>query len=362
MASRRAYEAAVKRHIREEQRQLRELERRAKEQAKLSLQEQARLEVETYENRVRLLLSVHKDHGEVWNWRAMANALPIPAPTRHNFHERRVRQQIHVLAPDSKQRAEALLESAQKLDEQDRLAAQHAYECEITNWGKLKDLAKRILAGEHNAYKDALMEFNPFADISGLGSKLGFKVHDATLLVCVLKVKGTDAIPDKIKALTSSGKVSEKPMPKVRFHELYQDYICSCMLRVAREVFALLPIQTLLITASADAIDTQTGHSLEKPVLSVAMSRTVVDQLDFEWLDPSDSMANFLHRGDFKASRKSGAFGSIVPLVPSDLPRHNTARSGVTTELVTHLKYLRGELKSESDKLSLKRRQQYEEG
>ena len=41
-----------------------ELQRRAKEQAKLSALEQARLEVETYENRIDVLLSVHKEQGD----------------------------------------------------------------------------------------------------------------------------------------------------------------------------------------------------------------------------------------------------------------------------------------------------------
>ena len=38
-------------------------------------------------------------------------------------------------------------------------------------------------------------------------------------------------------------------MPKGRFHEIYQDYLCGCLLRVAREVFALFPVDTVLVTA-----------------------------------------------------------------------------------------------------------------
>lgn len=360
MASQRSYEAAVKRHIRDEERALRDLERRAKELAKLSQLEQARLEVETYETRVRLLLSVHKDHGETWDWSALTSALPVAAPIKHPYHEHKIAQQMLLSPPDKKKDSNALLEEARKQDQHSHLDSQQAYEREITNWRKLKHLSRRVLHGEHAAYKDALVEFNPFADISGLGSKLGFKVHDADLLICVLKVRGVDTIPDQVKTLTATGKVSVKQMPKARFHELYQDYICSCILRVGREVFALLPIKTLLITASADAIDTQTGHTVERPVLSVAMPKDVVSRLDFERLDPSDSMINFIHRGDFKTSRQSGAFGSIVPLTPTDL-QCETANSAGIPEVAARLKKMREELKWESDKLTLKRRQRYEE-
>ena len=38
-----------------------------------------------------------------------------------------------------------------------------------------------------------------------------------------------------------------KPMPKGLFHGIYLDYLCGCVLRVAREVFALLPVDTVLV-------------------------------------------------------------------------------------------------------------------
>ena len=68
----RAIQAAERRRERETQRRLRELERQAKQQAKLSAIEQARLEVETYENRVEALRSVHKEQGEAWDWPGVA--------------------------------------------------------------------------------------------------------------------------------------------------------------------------------------------------------------------------------------------------------------------------------------------------
>jgi len=101
-------------------------------------------------------------------------------------------------------------------------------------------------------------------------------------------------------------------------------YVCGCVLRVAREVLALLPIDWVLVTASAETLDSRTGHTGEAPVLSAAMSRAVIAGLDFDRLNPSDAMENFLHRGDFKASRESDEFESITPLTPDDLPLKST--------------------------------------
>jgi hypothetical protein len=64
----RAIEAFQRRQQRDAQKRQRELERQNKEQAKLSAIEQARLEVETHENKLEVLLSVHREQGEIWDW------------------------------------------------------------------------------------------------------------------------------------------------------------------------------------------------------------------------------------------------------------------------------------------------------
>jgi hypothetical protein len=158
-------------------------------------------------------------------------------------------------------------------------------------------------------------------------------------------VKGADVIPTETKILTASGKVSVKTMPPSRFHEVYQDYVCSCMLRVAREVFALLPVDTVLLTAATAVFDPSTGHTAERPVLSVVLRRETFAQLDFERLDPSDAIDRFQHRGDFKASRKTGAFQPITPLTCADIA-HPQLESMSLAELQAAVDRLRGELGS----------------
>src|SRR3989442_10033966 len=113
-------------------------------------------------------------------------------------------------------------------------------------------------------------------------------VHNAKVIECELKVNGRDVIPADAKSLTAAGKLVVKTMPRTRFHEIYQDYVCGCVLRLAREMFALLPVDTVILTATVDGIDSRTGHAAELPVLSVAARRSEIESLDFERLDPSD--------------------------------------------------------------------------
>ncbi len=345
-----------RRQEREAQRRQRELERRAKEQAKLSAIEQARLEVETYENRLEVLLSVHRQQGEIWDWHAIVAALAPVCPQRLSNHEFRARQQSAILAvadlhPSQEEDRDATVEQARLRDEEEFQTALQTYTEEKVEWEKMKSLARGILAGEHKAYIEALVDLNPFGEIADLGSSIQFTVHNARLLGCVLKVNGQQAIPSDVKSLTATGKVSVKTMPKARFHEIYQDYVCGCVLRVAREVFALLPVEALLVTASADTLDPRTGQIVEQPVLSAAILRTVAARLDFDRLDPSEAIENFLHRGDFKASRKSGAFESVAALTPADLPQGSFGGTDFR-DIVANVRRLRDELRSEIERLT----------
>jgi hypothetical protein len=347
----RAIQAADRRRQREAQKRLRELERQAKEQAKLSAIEQARLEVDTYENRVQLLRSVHKEQSEAWDWPAVTASLPPPPPRKHSYHEQGANQRLAVQPAEKREAARLMLEQARAQDEQDFQTAMQSHAVQMAECEKLKNLARRILAGEHKAYTEALVEFNPFVEISDLGSSINFTIHSARLVECVLKVNGRQIIPAEVKTLTASEKVSVKPMPKGLFHGIYLDYLCGCVLRLAREVFALLPVDTVLVTAAADSLDPRTGQTVEQPVLSVAMPRADVARLDFDRLDPSEAMEHFQHRAEFKASRKSEAFHPITPLAPADIP-HTSTHELSLQDLLTSIQTMRGELKSKIAELN----------
>ena len=100
-------------------------------------------------------------------------------------------------------------------------------------------------------------------------------------------------------------------MPKAQFYHIYLDFVSGVALRAGRELFAFLPVQRVLVNIQANLLNTRTGHQCLETILSVAMSRTVFNQLNFDRLDPSDAVENFPHRMDFKKTAGSarGAFG-----------------------------------------------------
>ena len=88
--------------------------------------------------------------------------------------------------------------------------------------------------------------------------------------------------------------VKEEPLPTSRFNEIYQDYVCSCILRISKEVFQLLPvIEKVKINAKGSIMNSSTGNFEEKTIVSVNINKQKLNELNFDLLDPSDSMANF---------------------------------------------------------------------
>lgn len=306
-ATQKRIDAARKREERASLKRQRELARMLKEQEKLSAKEQARLEVEAFENSLEVLLSIHKEASAKFDWMGQLCALPPHMPLNSD---------------------------------------PTAHEQERAEWAKMRGLAKRVLAGEEQAYDEALRELSAFGELSTLGSSIAFRVHHPKLIECELMVNGRDAIPAEVKSLTAAGQLSVKAMPRARFHEVYQDYVCGCVLRAAREVLALLPVDNVIVTAKVSTVQTSTGTNVVTPVLSVAIPRAVVEWLNFSQLDPSDSIENFTHRGDVMASRKSAEFVPTTPLQPADIAGNDPTQYGVSDVLI-RVRQLRAEMSAQ---------------
>jgi hypothetical protein len=79
------------------------------------------------------------------------------------------------------------------------------------------------------------------------------------------------------------------------------------------------------------------------------MPRAALTKLDFQRLDPSDAMENFLHRGDFKRSRKTGAFETITPLTPEDLANETSRAPKDLCDSVASVRKARQDMKAERE-------------
>jgi hypothetical protein len=319
--------ASQRKAERESLKKKRELERRLKQVEKLQEIEQVAYEVEVFENHIDLITSIHKDCSDSWDWEKIRKSKSPTEPKKPDHHEKSAQSNLEMYKPkffdkllnrDSPKRIELSLKISEgkKRDEAEYNEAYKKYKLEYANWESMTNLAEKIVNRDEKAYVDAIYQADPFNEINQLGSEINFFVKWNNLIEARINVNSDKVIPRKVKTQLKSGKLSEKTMPKTRFYELYQDYVCGVVLRIARELFALLPIDISIVTAFGRLLNTSTGFMEAQPILSVIIPRDTLIKLNFQRLDASDSMNNFIH--DMKFLKTKG-FQPVDILSPSDI-------------------------------------------
>jgi hypothetical protein len=344
--------APNQRRERTEVKRLRELEREAKAQGKLDLLDRARLEVDTHETRIALLLSIHREPVEIWNWHAVLSGLDPCVPLHSSPKELDERL---AACGDARAVDQGALERLRIDDRRavEEVLADHARSLEVCRGRRA--IAARVLSADLDAFTAAIAQWNPFRELEELGVTVKPEFYSREAVHCGITVRGPEIIPQEMKTLTSTGKLSVKPMAKGRFHEIYQDYVCGCVLRTASEVFGFLPVQAALVTASVGFIDPATGQFDVRPVLSVGFTRAGFASLALDNVDPSDAIEGFVHRGDAKASRKTGSFVPVEPLGLEDLAL-SSSTSGRFEDALAKLRRTRDEVRDHAKTLTARLR------
>ena len=176
---------------------------------------------------------------------------------------------------------------------------------------KLAGLQTRVLESDIDAYYEVIEAVEPFDELVAFGSEFEIGTDNPKCIVAEFNIKEEEVIPDTMVTLTESGKVSEKKMTKTAYYEMLQDYVCSVMIRMARDLFALLPVERVIIHAVDDALNTATGNTEEVTYVSVIFDRATFNKINLDAIDPSDSLSNFEYNMKFG---KTTGFKPVVKL------------------------------------------------
>ena len=178
---------------------------------------------------------------------------------------------------------------------------------------ELVPFAESVLAGNIDSYFKVIAEAGPFDDLLEFGSGFEVGTDDPSILEIEFKVMSSEVIPQNKLSLKANGDLMEKPFTKSEYYELVQDYVASTILRVARDSFALLPIQKVLIHAVDSQLNTSTGNEDEITIVSVMIKRDALMTINFERIDPSDCLSGFEINEKF---RKTAGFAPVDRLLP----------------------------------------------
>lgn len=156
-------------------------------------------------------------------------------------------------------------------------------------WKYYKQRAEKVLNGDIDTYFELISELNPLDDLLEYGSEFECGTDDPRMLSVHFKVNSGHILRDA------------QTLGRREYNLLLQDYVCGCAIRVARDMFALLPLRHIVVDAE--------DHNTD--ILSVDFERTSFLELDFDSLDASDTVASFLHRMNFT---ELDGFRKIEPL------------------------------------------------
>lgn len=173
-----------------------------------------------------------------------------------------------------------------------------------------KELAEGVLRGDDDSWLKVIEEMQPFADLTEYGSdfEVGMTVED--FMGITFNIHSDEVVPREVVTYLKSGKESVKPMGIKKRNELIRDYAASVTFRIARDLFALLPVETIVVNAEETELDPATGHNVEWTLLSIIFHRNTFEKLNFEGIDPYEALVNFEHAIDFKVTR------GLQPVLP----------------------------------------------
>ena len=170
---------------------------------------------------------------------------------------------------------------------------------EYDAWYNLHELSKKVLDLDLEACKTVLREMHPCEGLRRYGFEIEICGGGNAYFLVNLFPQTDKILPEKVYSLTSTGRLREAAISKSAYNQLKRDYICSGALRAARDIFALLPVDKVMVDVKENVLDTTDGHNKTWTILSVNYTRAKVESFDFENVIPYDALENFAHRVSF---------------------------------------------------------------
>ena len=144
-------------------------------------------------------------------------------------------------------------------------------------WSYYHSVASKVLAGDIDTYLQLIYEVNPLDDLLMYGSNYEFGTDDPKKIEVEFNVN------------VSTLSAAKRNLTNTEYNLLLQDYVCSVCIRIARDMFALLPIRNTIVHT---VLDNQT-------IVSINFDRQTLSRIKFGYVDPSDTFSQFKHNMNF---------------------------------------------------------------
>lgn len=138
-------------------------------------------------------------------------------------------------------------------------------------WEYYYSVAPDVLSGDIDTYLQLIYEVNPLDDLLEYGNNFEFGTDDSNKMEVEYTVN-TDVLSH-----------ARQTMGRQEYNDLLQDFVCSLSIRIARDLFALLPINHAIIHTVMD----------KQTIMTVDFDRHNLSKVKFGFIDPSDTVKRF---------------------------------------------------------------------
>ncbi len=146
-------------------------------------------------------------------------------------------------------------------------------------WNYYYSVAPEVLSGDIDTYLRLIYEVNPLDDLLEYGTNFDFGTDDPSKIEVEYTIN-TDVLSR-----------ARQTMSRQDYNDLLQDFVCSLSIRIARDMFALLPINHTIVHT---VMNNQT-------ILSVDFDKCSLSKVKFGFIDPSDTVLKYKHNMIFNS-------------------------------------------------------------
>lgn len=159
-------------------------------------------------------------------------------------------------------------------------------------WRELIDLAEDILKGSISSYFKAIKIINPFEDLLELGIDFEFGADNSDVMHVEYVIDSRKIIPYYKLTSSKMGVLNKSNFSREEYNNLVKDYISGCAVRIARELFALIPIKEVIVHIVDHKFNTDSRINEKLTVFSADIKRELIENLDIDKLTPFDILEN----------------------------------------------------------------------
>lgn len=259
----------------------------------------AKKAIKEYEYLMFIIKNIHKFSAEIVDWN---NVKQIAEPFNINDlgpNATLEKQKIDEYEPSIIEKTfKSKLEKKHEYFKSKMIDAMKKDEDIHNSWRSLIDLSNLILKGHINSYFKAIMLISPFEDLLDLGIDFEFGTDDPNIMHVEYVIDSSKIIP-YYKLSAKMGVLNKANFDREEYNLLIRDYVISCAIRIARDLFAIIPIDKASVHIVDHKFNIKTRQSEKITAFSINIDKKNLESIDIELNSPINIINNFNYNINF---------------------------------------------------------------